>query len=584
MKSKGYTLIELSVAMAIAATLGVTQMQSQQIENSQEKARSTGKEMFQYNMALSNYLVANKDDAASVTGTHVGTSWLKDTTCGGTSTESYLPCVYLPDGKTVINKIVPTTEITVEADGSLQGRTVWSPIIGNSGEPDGTEMGIAAMVASGAYISHKDMEATGSQGPSVFCPDITSYSASIDAICGTDKNRIVSISSSLSTAAGGGTSEEMLRTDHGNTMKSAIEFDNGSGVPMNETGVNSLENYDNTTLRQIANVARIYNIGSGSEPLILGRASGSNIYLDSDLLSAGLLDSASVLLDGNVGIKGDAYMTGDLSVKGGIKSIMNIETNNRLIGNIVEANRVEAGTFSGDNGLFDFQVRTDRVYTDTFNATGMARAGSYYTKGNITSTSGTISGSTVRGNRVFVSDSLWAMGAEAQLAGLRIKDGVITGESFEGPINSHRYLTPAGDSKIENIKIEGLATIDELVLQDARLGDTCTYAQVAPDPYGNMLVCDGTKKFKYTGINSKIEGDDDWGVNDYEQCGYMKTVVSGGGECYDPVNSSLTYSGPVTNGKVAFNERQGWKTTCTDKTGNPTYSKTFVVCADMVFD
>lgn len=317
MRKLGFTLVEIAVVMATAGSLSLIKAEESKLQTSQDKARALGSEIYQYNNAVSRYIAMNSADPSTVVGIHTGSSWLKGISCSGTATEEYLDCNLLANDKTIQYQIYPTTEITVNGSGTLEAMTVWSPVSGNAGGVDTLVMGIAALVASGSYMSENIDGAASLSGPTIFCPDIVALSPTISPICGTTRNRIVSIVGANSAL------EAWLRTDHGNTMKHVMEFDDGSGAPTDEATLGAV---DNSNWRQIVNVSRLYNRGaSGDDSLIIGQSTGNLIYTDSLLVAKSLLEGA-VVIDGDLGVVENLFvkgsiMAGDYQASGGTEPV-----------------------------------------------------------------------------------------------------------------------------------------------------------------------------------------------------------------------------------------------------------------------
>lgn len=305
---KGFTLIELGISLGILGSLALVDVKEAQFEDAQAKARSLGNEIFQYNSAVSRYLAAHAGDS-SVATLHSGADWLKGVECsGGSADGSYLVCELFPANETLQYGLIPTTRITYSPEGQLAARTVWETVVGSDGKPDSMVMGTAALVASGNYLSQSEDAAAGYQAPTIFCPDMASISASISALCDTDRNAMISLASVNSSV------EPWLRTDHANTMRHVIEFnENGDLSP--EADLQASENRaGNAWLRQVVNVARLYNeAGFLGQSLTLGGRTGNAIYADTFLSSNSLLNGA-IIMDGDVGMMNDVYVKANANI------------------------------------------------------------------------------------------------------------------------------------------------------------------------------------------------------------------------------------------------------------------------------
>lgn len=363
-KNKGFTLIELAVALGISATVMGIQMQNTELETAQVKAASMGKDIYTYNSAVSRYITNFSATPDTVIGTYTGTSWLKSASCGGTGSIDYLNCLSLENDRTRNYLSVPTTTITKSSDGALNARTVWSAVEGEGGKSQSMVMGIAAITASGSYVSENDSPAS-YVGATVYCPDIAAYTADIVATCQSDRDRIISTSSTNASI------EKWLRVDHANTMLGAIEFDDGTGNATPNTGPGlSLDDIDGQSLRQIVNVARIYNNGvSGDDSIIIGKQQGNSIYSDSFVTSNNLLEGGAII-DGDLAImgdiyaktnvyigkklevNGDAYMGSDLEVEGDAEIKGDLEARKLYASNAIDSDgQIRGYSLASDNNI-----------------------------------------------------------------------------------------------------------------------------------------------------------------------------------------------------------------------------------------
>lgn len=74
--------------------------------------------------------------------------------------------------------------------------------------------------------------------------------------------------------------DNWLRTDHGNTMQHVIEF---AGSPSDQLTLDAVDDgssigaWGGAGMRQIVNVARLYNVGDGDDGLILGNLIGNGV-------------------------------------------------------------------------------------------------------------------------------------------------------------------------------------------------------------------------------------------------------------------------------------------------------------------
>lgn len=350
LRKKGFTLMEVSAVMGVAGALSLVSAQESDFESKQMKARALGNEIFQYNSAVSRYISEHAADSSLDGEIKTGSDWLKSNTCGGPTENgdtNFISCSSMPNGKTIQESFSPVTTFEYNStEGTLQARTVWESGLGIGGNEDSVIMGIAALVASGNYVSQSEDAAAGYQLPTVHCPEMTTLGSSIDTVCGSERGAIVSISTTNASI------EPWLRTDHGNTMNHVIEFSQNSGDdPISLTTIT--DNDDDSTatgwsgagLRQIVNVSRIYNIGGGgSESLILGKMLKSNIYTETMLTNNSLFTDA-VIMDGSAAVMNELYVKADTF----LKSNLDVEDNITSGGKINSVGSITSGDDTTNN-------------------------------------------------------------------------------------------------------------------------------------------------------------------------------------------------------------------------------------------
>jgi cytoskeletal protein CcmA (bactofilin family) len=259
--------------------------------------------------------------------------------------------------------------------------------------------GLAALVASGAYAVSEDGKAVTAQDSTVaYCPD-TAGTSPINAVCQGDKGAIVMLSRNLSAA------DRWLRVDHGNVMQNVLEFRTGDPTPASQADIQAIDSVS----RQIRNVARIYNLGSGnsngeSDNLYLGKKYGDaakamvtlpnnavvvdadqevlgklvvaatidakgNISTDGDLISKKNAD-----IKGNINVGADAQIGKSLTVSGQTRSVGSLYTDGQLsskgsafIEGALQANQKITGLGSLDikqDGVFGGNVRASNINSD----------------------------------------------------------------------------------------------------------------------------------------------------------------------------------------------------------------------------
>ncbi len=327
MNNKGFTLLELLLVIGITTSMAVVTFQDKMLETEQSQARRLGMEIFQYNSAVQNYLAhqSGQQNPASVAGTFKGVNWLKSTSCGGTADKAWLSCNFLSHsgGKTTLGRLGFTTEIKYDPSVGLTGRTVMDKLSlgsGSSTQERADLSGLAALVASGAYAVSEDGKAVRAQDSTVaYCPD-TAGTSPINAVCQGDKGSIVMLSRNLSAA------DRWLRVDHGNAMQNALEFRTGDPTPASQTDIQAIDSVS----RQIRNVARIYNLGSGnsngeSDNLYLGKRYGNAAK------SMATLPSNAVVIDADQEVLGKLVVAASIDAKGDISTKANLKADGSAV-------------------------------------------------------------------------------------------------------------------------------------------------------------------------------------------------------------------------------------------------------------
>lgn len=185
---KGFSLIEVLLAVSIAAILSMIAAQKVVLERESYAAKKLGLELYQYGTSVSRFLAINSGlDAPS---TKIGAHWLRSTECQeGEADFHYLPCQYMPLGKTSVIGMEPVTHITRSPQGELTARTVFAAYDYPTGQLASLQ-GEAAMVASTSDAVQMLIPATG--GLFTYCPPTSRISPSIEPICQDERDVIIS--------------------------------------------------------------------------------------------------------------------------------------------------------------------------------------------------------------------------------------------------------------------------------------------------------------------------------------------------------------------------------------------------------
>ncbi|MHD0644189.1 prepilin-type N-terminal cleavage/methylation domain-containing protein [Pseudomonas aeruginosa] len=304
-RSKGFTLIEVAIAVALVSFGTIIAFQEKLSRLEQAQAAESGNWLLAYNNAAREWVSAN---IGASSGTRTGSAWLKPTTCpGGLSAVAYLPCNF-PDG-TAANPI-PGGDLTLSTSITTTGAapdyittatTTTSPYQVGAGKIRSDLSGLAALVASsGSQTS--DPKAGGIDG----------------AIKSQVSTGIITM-----VASNNGSTDPWLRTDGSNTMNNVLRF--------NPSKVN--------TMREIQGVSRISNLAAISMTLGTsgGAAAGYSLVVDANKQTLGSLllqnnSNLSYAMDvakGNiVAAAGDIQAAGDVIANQGVTAQAFIDSNN----------------------------------------------------------------------------------------------------------------------------------------------------------------------------------------------------------------------------------------------------------------
>ena len=586
MKNKGFTLLELLLVIGITTTMAIVSFQDKMLETEQAQARRLGMEIFQYNSAVQNYLAhqSGQQNPASVAGTFKGVNWLKSTSCGGAADKAWLSCNFLnhSGGKTTLGRLGFITEIKYDPATGLTGRTVMDKLSlgsGGSTQERADLSGLAALVASGAYAVSDDGKAVNAQDSVVaYCPDIAGVSSN-NAVCQGDKGSIVMLSRNLSAA------DRWLRVDHGNAMQNTLEFRTGDPTPSNQADIQAIDSVS----RQIRNVARIYNLGSGnsngeSDNLYLGKKYGNAakgmvtlpnnaVIIDADQEILGKLEvAASINTRGSIRANGTISADGDISSKKDIVADQNITAKNNLSvggtatissdatiagktnlkGNLLaEQNALIGGNLQANGqieGLQNLKIKTNGDFG------GKVTAQNINASGNLSSSTLNISGTGRFGGDIYASK--------------------IIDSNNEG-----YYVNPDDLSNINRLNVNNVVSQDILsngnitakgyssgayILPTAVAvnGQSChgvANGAMANSPSGETLSCQGgvwksaVKNSSREVVSRSIVG---WrwpGLS--VSCPANKTILSGGGACHGHIDG---------DGRIIITkpEGNGWHIQC----------------------
>lgn len=332
-KSSGFTLIEIMLVMAVAAVMMTMKLQEDQLEMTQMQARKLGAtELFVYNLGVQKYLSSIsgiQPSPGDYPKVYSGVDWLKNTSCitptTATADSDYVPCAFLSTtgGRTTFGSMSFTTTIDYDPASGYTAETVLSKMSGSAaGENNAGVLGLAALVASGAFIG-SDASATsgGSGGSIIYCPDISPMPPGMASVCGSARDQIVMIVNT------NGANDTWLRVDHGNMMAHVIEFQGTSATPTLDADLSDVH----PTMRQIRNVARIYNssLNASSDPenLYIGNRVGADIVTDSSHARYPTLTENAVIIDADQEVIGRLVVQDGITVNNGGITVENGDVN-----------------------------------------------------------------------------------------------------------------------------------------------------------------------------------------------------------------------------------------------------------------
>lgn len=233
-KEKGFTLIEMILVMGLLAGMTVLNFSEKQAELDQMKAKTIGRTIAEYNHAVGAW-IANNPGATSAS--KEGTSWLKNSSCGGEQSGSvqYLPCSFpeaSPANPLPFGDLQLSSEI-VNTGSELTVTTTSTPFRMKS-SPRSDLAGLASITAAGSSVARGETQTAS-----------TSFTAN------------PSTAELVMVASNAANSDTWLRVDGANTMNGSITFDTGVAA----------------TNREIINLSRIQSFAS--EVLYLGKPGGA---------------------------------------------------------------------------------------------------------------------------------------------------------------------------------------------------------------------------------------------------------------------------------------------------------------------
>lgn len=295
-KQKGFTLIEVTLALALLSFGLILSFQTKTADLQIENARVGGQTLLQYSNAVRKWILMNPGQETD----QVGAQWLKPTSCGGLSTVEFLPCSF------------PTVTLTTPlSTGSMK----FSTSIRKAGT--GSEQSTTATITASPF---KVMDNTGLKARL----DLSGVVAMTVAAGGSGSNEPLYSSTTLtvSTVITGPSSGEItitararpfddawLRIDGKNSMHEALVMNGPSMATRMVLGVNRIQALAGEALRLGSSATKFSSmvpvIGSGvivdADIEHLGR-----IYAKDGVLSEGgftSADNALIVKNANLSVK-----------------------------------------------------------------------------------------------------------------------------------------------------------------------------------------------------------------------------------------------------------------------------------------
>ena len=276
-QNKGYTLIEVILVIGLISFMTILTFQEKAYEFKVNKAKEVGSLLFQYNSAVTSW-ISNNPGAPNAT--HVGSNWLKPTSCpGGLSAVAYLPCSFplaigsdpIAFGELALQSRVTTTGTAPNQVTQVVTQT--TPFKVDNGKVDSGLAGVAALTAASAI--------GGANTPVVMASENSFKSNPMTAA-------ITMIASNNASA------DAWLRTDGSNTMNNKLTFNKTLGA----------------SFRIIDGVSRLQNIAG--QVLALGNSGGATGAVKDSVV----VDANTTML-GQLVVNNDANSAVGLDVRKG---------------------------------------------------------------------------------------------------------------------------------------------------------------------------------------------------------------------------------------------------------------------------
>lgn len=472
-KSHGYTLLELLLVVGLLAIITLLSFYSKQVDLEQSRARQIGGYLYQYNNAVRSALAQG---LVSSTTTKVGTSWLKNSSCGGVLAvgSELLPCDF-PVATNLdpikFGRLSLSTAVVVSGAApskKYQATTITSPftLVDTAGaiKVRSDLAGIATLSAAAALSSGFQVGPSGGLSPFTATTD-SSYKA--DPISG-----VITI-----VASNTANNDVWLRTDGGNTMRASLGFSGTNPADRQILGASGIQNLAGEVLR--------IGAGSGLAPVtsakvvidsateVLGDFKvrktlvvDNSVYVTGDIVAnaGSVRASGDVTAGANISAGGSMSAIGNLTVNGQVTSNGNVTSLSQMaatgnitsqssvvaMGNVNAGGAVVAPIFydSNNNGYYVDPHATSNLNTLAANyiaSNGRIRATEFLELGGIATVGGGCSplgliARAANGEILSCKDSVWTPGGGASL-GASFNSGMV---SYHDSSNDQDAFCPDG--------------------------------------------------------------------------------------------------------------------------------------------
>lgn len=307
-KQKGFGLLDVTLAIGIAISVMILNMQDAIIDFDQTKARRLGVQLYTYNNAVRSYISNN---AAMVLpfDPPPGVAWLKTPACGGLGAFDYLPCNFPAVAEF---GVIFDTLIDLDLAGFTVATTTTPPVM-NRGGARADIAGLAALTASGGIMSNL----------------VPVFAATEGSFTSDPTTAIITAQASNNAPL-----DVWLRVDGANTMNAVFEFNVATPGAMREIinlrtirtlGLETLDIVGDvwiqgdlltdtiTTNDAISNLNNDLSLSGSGDAII-----GDTLYVDHAAIIGSVddidTDNNALFSEGDLGIGSDIFIDGTATI------------------------------------------------------------------------------------------------------------------------------------------------------------------------------------------------------------------------------------------------------------------------------